>query len=577
MVLRHARPHLEIHSRSKGHSAVAGAAYRLGLRLYDERAGVWHDYRRRALGEEIVRALTVAPEGAPAWASDPAQLWNAVELAEKRKDSQVARDYRIPIPLGLDDERAGQLAERLARFIMLELGTPVSVGLHRDAAVDALGQVKPPERQGYHAHLYFPSRPLVIGEADGEADGVEPTAVFGARHPMLASQALGKGMVETFNRTWAELATAAAAEAGLNARYDHRSYERMGAGIEPQPTMGTAATALERKGFFTRKGDAVREIVVLSKAYELAHIEAVAAQRDQALVDIAREASATSVAPVVASAEGTLEQEAPALLDRLPPTRRRHARSLKWEAFNIEPEVANAFVADPVSLSDTPLIARFRATAPVPVTATEHDVFAKILDLLRVIERALRALRSLAKTWVQHEEDQRRRTVAKLDTDTALEDSRAQRAEAGERLKKWEATHRWRMMQAKAIHGRDGRPRMWRDLSHEIQVHHRHVQDLKATARTHLAELADLAGRGDTLKARQSRVTNRLRSTVSEFAQVSPEHVPPMLSALPEGDRLQVERLLPTPGTETTPAKPMTAPEPKPPELQARRSVRPVP
>lgn len=66
----HARPHLEVHSRSNGHSAVAGAAYRLGLRLYDERAKVWHDYRKRGLGEEIVRALTIAPPDAPAWATD---------------------------------------------------------------------------------------------------------------------------------------------------------------------------------------------------------------------------------------------------------------------------------------------------------------------------------------------------------------------------------------------------------------------------------------------------------------------------------------------------------------------------
>jgi hypothetical protein len=139
--MRHARPHLEVHSRSKGHSAVAGAAYRLGLKLRDERTGLWHDYTRRAAGEEIVFATTVAPEGAPSWASDPAQLWNAVEKSEKRKDAQVARDYRIPVPLGLDDQRAGQLAERLARFIMGELSTPVSVGLHRDAAVDAFGEV----------------------------------------------------------------------------------------------------------------------------------------------------------------------------------------------------------------------------------------------------------------------------------------------------------------------------------------------------------------------------------------------------------------------------------------------------
>ena len=53
----HARPHLETHSRKKGHSAVAGVAYRLGLRLYDRRTGEWHDYRKRKIGEEIVRSV----------------------------------------------------------------------------------------------------------------------------------------------------------------------------------------------------------------------------------------------------------------------------------------------------------------------------------------------------------------------------------------------------------------------------------------------------------------------------------------------------------------------------------------
>src|SRR5690348_8941137 len=110
-VSRHARPHLETHSRGAGHSAVAGVAYRLGLRLYDRRTGKWHDFRRRKLGEEIVRAVTVAPPGAPDWATDPDELWNRAEGAEKRKDAQVARDYRIPIPFGLSDEQAGDMAE----------------------------------------------------------------------------------------------------------------------------------------------------------------------------------------------------------------------------------------------------------------------------------------------------------------------------------------------------------------------------------------------------------------------------------------------------------------------------------
>ena len=39
---------------------MAGGAYRLGLRRYDERLHVWHDYPRRAAGEEVVMAMTVA-------------------------------------------------------------------------------------------------------------------------------------------------------------------------------------------------------------------------------------------------------------------------------------------------------------------------------------------------------------------------------------------------------------------------------------------------------------------------------------------------------------------------------------
>lgn len=86
---QHARPHLQAHTRSSGHSA---AAYRLGLRLYDRRTGKWHDFRKRKLGEEIVRAVTVAPFGAPDWATDPDELWNRAEAVEKRKDAQVARE-----------------------------------------------------------------------------------------------------------------------------------------------------------------------------------------------------------------------------------------------------------------------------------------------------------------------------------------------------------------------------------------------------------------------------------------------------------------------------------------------------
>jgi hypothetical protein len=249
----HARPELSSHNRTT-QSAVAGAAYRLGLRLFDERTGEWHDYRKRAIGEEIVRALTIAPAGAPPWATDPAELWNRVEKAEKRKDAQVARDYRIPIPKGLSDERAGELAERMARYICKQLHTPVSLGLHRDASVDVLGDVKADADIGFHAHLYFPTRRM----ADIAEGGEEGGHGFGDKLRHLSLKGPAAAFVEDLNREWAATCNAFIQADGLEGTFDHRSYVRMGVDRTPQPTAGRAVSAMERKGIRTDIGDAIR-------------------------------------------------------------------------------------------------------------------------------------------------------------------------------------------------------------------------------------------------------------------------------------------------------------------------------
>jgi ATP-dependent exoDNAse (exonuclease V) alpha subunit len=284
---QHARPHLSTHNRNQGHSAVAGAAYRLGLRLYDERQGKWHDFSKRVVGEEIVRALTVAPPGAPAWAMDPAQLWNRVESAEKRKDSQVARDYRVPIPRGLSDDQAADLAERVARFISDRLTTPVSIGLHRDNRRDALGELKAEDEIGYHAHLYFPTRKI---NCASESESPDDSLGFSEKMSLLTNRTTSSQVVEMLNEEWARLSNQTLEAAGLPADRDHRSYERLGIDRKPQPKLGQAAVAMERRGFFTRKGDAVRDIVMPAKVAELEYADQLTAQQRRAHTDLVRDA-----------------------------------------------------------------------------------------------------------------------------------------------------------------------------------------------------------------------------------------------------------------------------------------------
>jgi hypothetical protein len=286
-VHQHARPHIETHNRSKNHSSVAGAAYRLGLKLYDERAGVWHDYRKRELGEEIVRALTIAPTGSPSWATDPGQLWNRVEASEKRKDAQVARDYRIPIPFGLSDQDAGDLAEEMARFISDELHAPVSLGLHRDADRDALGNLKPSDKQGFHAHLYFPTRRLAEAMDEGEDGG---GTGFGAKLTVLSNKNNSTVFVEMLNAKWSELANDFSRKVGSDLKFEYKSYKRLGLNITPQPTLGQSASAMERRGIYTNRGDSLREALAVAHVYQKAHAGALEAQHAQALVDVKREA-----------------------------------------------------------------------------------------------------------------------------------------------------------------------------------------------------------------------------------------------------------------------------------------------
>lgn len=81
--------------RSKGKSAVAGAAYQAGEKLIDERTGRRCNYSRK---KGVVHSEILAPQNSPAWAMNRGALWNRAEKAENRKDAQTARKFILALP-----------------------------------------------------------------------------------------------------------------------------------------------------------------------------------------------------------------------------------------------------------------------------------------------------------------------------------------------------------------------------------------------------------------------------------------------------------------------------------------------
>lgn len=522
----HARPHLSTHGRSDGHSAVAGVAYRLGLRLYDERAKKWHDFRQRRLGDHIADALTIVPDGAPEWATDPQMLWNAVEAAEKRKDAQLARDYRIPIPLGVGLEEAKQMAIAVARQIVERLHTPVSIGLHRDATKTALGLPKPEAKRGYHAHLYFPTRAL---EEIGQADGSSAWGL-GTKFSFLTNKRTSAAFVEGMNASWADLANQFAQVAGLTTTYDHRSYVRMGLDVEPQRTLGAAVTAMERRGFWTRKGEELRgQIVVESEVLRVSQADALEAQRAQAVQDVIREGTPEQSVNSAAEPDGlaNVSQE-----NEVPGADTQGGRgSPSAEVIASLPEGA------PGSL-----LRRFRQAMPLPEEPDALHVYVQVIGIIRLIERLLLALTRLMHRKTIHAEERDRRVAARLDTEFQMDQARRERSAARERLLEWEEEHPVRMAAAKAA-GR--KPVEWVSLNDVVNQEDTKVQEAKAARQLHMTYMEAIDQAGAQIVTEENVQKEELGLALDGIQQLSPTLVAKLLSVSDQDERVWLETAKP--------------------------------
>jgi Ti-type conjugative transfer relaxase TraA len=200
-------------SRAKGQSVVAAAAYRASEALHDERYGLTHDYTRK---EGVEHSEILLPDGAPKELADRQTLWNQVDANEKRKDSQLARELEIGLPVELTHGENVELVRDYLKKHFVSKGMVADFSVHED------------DPNNPHAHVL-----LTMREMTPEGFGPKVRA-WNAKADLLK-----------WRETWAETANEHLARAGHAVRIDHRTLEAQNIELEPGRKIGIGQ---ERQG-----------------------------------------------------------------------------------------------------------------------------------------------------------------------------------------------------------------------------------------------------------------------------------------------------------------------------------------
>src|SRR5271170_7168860 len=218
---------VKIIGRSQGRSAVAAAAYRSASQIHDQRQGQSFDYSDKP---NVVHSEILLPAGAPAWMADRSQLWNAVELGERRKDSQVAREVEFAIPQELSQQEGIALAREFVQREFVARGMVADLNVHWEA-------------DNPHAHVM-----LTMREVNGQGFGSKATAWDKV------------ALLKEWREHWADLANQHLLRAGYDMHIDHRSYRDQGVVLEPTSHLGKAVDEMRARGAYTERARRLEDV-----------------------------------------------------------------------------------------------------------------------------------------------------------------------------------------------------------------------------------------------------------------------------------------------------------------------------
>ena len=246
-------------SRGKNKLAVASAAYISCEKITNEWDGVTHDYHNK---KGLLHSQIYLPENIPKEFQDRSFLWNSVELNEKASNAQLARNFIIALPKELSFEENKNLITDFIQENFVSKGMIVDLAIHNESDE---------KNNNIHAHIMTTLRPI-NEKGQWQAKSKKEYILDENGEKILSKNGKPKtrkieltdwnnrGNAEKWRESFAKICNQYLEKNNLEKRVDHRSFERQG--IEEIPTihLGASASALERKGIETDKGNINREI-----------------------------------------------------------------------------------------------------------------------------------------------------------------------------------------------------------------------------------------------------------------------------------------------------------------------------
>ena len=253
----------KIISRGKGQSCMASCAYYSGEKKYSEYECCWkypHSSSSRVKWVEVM-----LPSNAPRAYADPQTLWNAVDTAETSVNAQTARSMLFALPRELTDEQNLVLVRDYCQAEFVDKGMVCNFFYHDKGDGNPHVHIMLTLRAMDENGKWLPKSKNVYA-LDENGNRIRAPNGSWKRVKVDTVDWNERKYGEIWRQDWAAAQNAALKAAGRMERVDMRSLERQGVEDRlPQKHLGPTASALERKGVSSERGDENRKIISVNK------------------------------------------------------------------------------------------------------------------------------------------------------------------------------------------------------------------------------------------------------------------------------------------------------------------------